>query len=82
MTSTSLRRPLVRLATLCGVVGALAAPLAAADDLPRGHYLLPEEGDLIGEVYTVEADEEDTLIDIGHEQGIGRARANGRVHPA
>ncbi|MAY70866.1 L,D-transpeptidase family protein [Halomonas litopenaei] len=71
MTSTSLRRPLVRLATLCGVVGALAAPLAAADDLPRGHYLLPEEGDLIGEVYTVEADEEDTLIDIGHEHGIG-----------
>jgi len=44
---------------------------AAPDDWPSGHYPLPEEGDLIGEVYTVIAEDGDTLIDIGHAHGIG-----------
>ncbi|MGQ7247507.1 L,D-transpeptidase family protein [Halomonas sp. V046] len=76
-------RPLARFALSLGMVGALAAPLAAsADDLPRGYYPLPEEGDLVGSVYTVEADEEDTLVDIGHDHGIGyneMVRANPEV---
>lgn len=72
MTRTSLFGYSTRLAMALSLTGALAAPLQAADgDLPPGHYRLPEKGDLIGEITTVEADEEDTLIDIGHEHGIG-----------
>ncbi|MDX1464757.1 MAG: L,D-transpeptidase family protein [Halomonas sp.] len=61
-----------RFATALGLFAALAAPLQAnTADWPRGHYPLPEEGDLVGEVYTIVTDEKDTLIDIGHEHGIG-----------
>ncbi|MDT8878466.1 L,D-transpeptidase family protein [Halomonas saccharevitans] len=61
-----------RFATALGLFAALTAPLqASTDDWPRGHYPLPEEGDLVGEVYTIVTEEEDTLIDIGHEHGIG-----------
>ncbi len=72
MTSSALLGHTTRLALALSLTGVLAAPLQAADgDLPPGHYRLPEDGDLIGEVTTVVADEEDTLIDIGHEHGIG-----------
>lgn len=51
----------------------LLSPLtqASQNDLPRGHYYLPENGDVIGEMQTVIAKEEDTLIDIGHRHGLG-----------
>nr|WP_246389810.1 L,D-transpeptidase family protein [Halomonas cerina] len=49
----------------------MASAQASPEDWPRGHYPLPEEGNLVGEVYTVIADQDDTLIDIGHEHGIG-----------
>jgi len=65
-----------------GLCAGLAAPLQASTDQvtgdspsneawPRGYYPLPEEGDLVGEVYTVTAESGDTLIDIGHAHGIG-----------
>ncbi|MCW4151099.1 L,D-transpeptidase family protein [Halomonas sp. 18H] len=74
------RGPGTRLA-LAIALGSLAAPsLAAEDSLPTGHYRLPKTGDLIGEVTTIEAEEEDTLIDIGHEHGIGY-RAMVRANP-
>ncbi|QEA40297.1 L,D-transpeptidase family protein [Pistricoccus aurantiacus] len=38
---------------------------------PQGFYPLPEEGELVGEVYTVTAKKADTLLDIGHKHGIG-----------
>jgi len=61
-----------RFATALGLFAALTAPLqASTDDWPRGHYPLPEEGDLVGEVYTIASDSGDTLIEIGHEHGIG-----------
>lgn len=72
-----------RFATALGLCAALATPLQASTEAwPRGHYPLPEEGDLVGEVYTVIAESGDTLIDIGHEHGIGyeeMVRANPEV---
>ncbi|RLK50521.1 L,D-transpeptidase ErfK/SrfK [Alkalispirillum mobile] len=44
---------------------------AAADDLPVGHYLLPEEGDIIGRVQVVRAEQEDTVLEIGRRHGVG-----------
>lgn len=44
----------------------------AETSLPPGHYLLPETGNIVGETYTVNVeDEEDTLLDIAHAHGIG-----------
>ncbi|CAH1044934.1 L,D-transpeptidase family protein [Halomonas sp. TD01] len=52
--------------------------LASADqpseqrELPRGHFRLPETGDIIGEHYTVVVeDPEETLIDIARRHNIG-----------
>ncbi|MCK2183429.1 L,D-transpeptidase family protein [Halomonas getboli] len=80
MTFAPLRGGLARATLLIGLTTALAAPLQANEDLPRGYYRLPEEGDVIGKVFTVEAEKEDTLIDIGHEYGIGY-RAMVRANP-
>lgn len=42
------------------------------DKWPRGHYPLPEEGNVIGERYTVIVeDHEDTLIDIARRHNVG-----------
>lgn len=51
----------------------LLSPMLHADDpdLPTGHYYLPEKGEVIGEVKTVVAKEDDTLIDIGRRHGVG-----------
>lgn len=39
---------------------------------PPGHYLLPETGNIVGEAYTVQVEnEEDTLLDIAHAHGVG-----------
>jgi L,D-transpeptidase ErfK/SrfK len=38
---------------------------------PKGHFPLPEEGNVIGEVYRVEASEEETLLDIAREHNVG-----------
>nr|WP_225733665.1 L,D-transpeptidase family protein [Halomonas citrativorans] len=39
---------------------------------PLGHYLLPETGNIVGEAYTVQVEnEEDTLLDIAHAHGVG-----------
>ncbi|WP_104202567.1 L,D-transpeptidase family protein [Billgrantia saliphila] len=38
---------------------------------PKGHYPLPEQGDVVGERYTVEASEEQTLLDIAREHNVG-----------
>ncbi|WP_254902928.1 L,D-transpeptidase family protein [Halomonas sp. CSM-2] len=44
----------------------------AETSLPIGHYPLPETGNIVGEAYTVQVeDEEDTLLDIAHAHGIG-----------
>ncbi|MGP5309922.1 L,D-transpeptidase family protein [Vreelandella alkaliphila] len=51
---------------------ASADQLAEQRELPRGHFRLPEEGDIIGEHYTVVVeDPEDTLIDIARRHNIG-----------
>ncbi|SDL63877.1 L,D-transpeptidase ErfK/SrfK [Modicisalibacter muralis] len=44
---------------------------AAGKNSPVGHYPLPEEGDIVGEIQTVTAEHEDTLLEIGHRYGVG-----------
>ena len=45
---------------------------SAQEQLPRGHFRLPEQGDIIGEYYTVTVENpEDTLIDIARRHNIG-----------
>lgn len=49
-----------------------AAQVSASDELPRGHYRIPERGDVIGERYTVVVENPDeTLIDIARRHNIG-----------
>lgn len=38
---------------------------------PVGHYPLPESSDIVGQIRTVEASAEETLIDIGLRNGVG-----------
>ncbi|MEC9484039.1 MAG: L,D-transpeptidase family protein [Halomonas sp.] len=54
-------------------LGLLALPrlLLAQEGWPTGHYPLPEQGDIVGRIQTVEADQEDTLIGIGLDHGVG-----------
>lgn len=51
----------------------LLATSAAANEseLPKGHFILPESGNMVGQVYTVTASEEDTLLDIAREHNVG-----------
>lgn len=52
-------------------------PLMAAEDeeagseWPKGHYPLPEQGDVVGEDYIVEAKAEETLLDIARDNNVG-----------
>ncbi|BBI62470.1 hypothetical protein HSBAA_37760 [Vreelandella sulfidaeris] len=49
-----------------------AAQVADQNELPRGHFRLPESGDVIGKRYTVVVeDPEQTLIDIARRHNIG-----------
>ena len=49
-----------------------AAQVADQNELPRGHFRLPESGDIIGESYTVVVeDPKQTLIDIARRHNIG-----------
>ncbi|CAN0516110.1 unnamed protein product [Ectocarpus sp. 12 AP-2014] len=51
----------------------LFASMAAAESekWPKGHFPLPENGSIVGEIYTVIAKEDDTLIDIAREHNVG-----------
>ncbi|WP_444999467.1 L,D-transpeptidase family protein [Halomonas mongoliensis] len=58
------------LAGLLALSGAVQA--GEEREWPRGHYPLPEEGNVIGESYTVIVDDhEDTLIDIARRHNLG-----------
>ena len=60
----------VLLAGMLALTGAVQAD--EEREWPRGHYPLPEEGNVIGEVYTVTVDDhEDTLIDIARRHNVG-----------
>ncbi|GAB2726663.1 L,D-transpeptidase family protein [Halomonas garicola] len=48
------------------------APAAAPNDLPRGQFHIPDEGDVVGKHYTVTVkDQEQTLVDIARQHNIG-----------
>ena len=71
-------RPPVPAVVVSMVLGGLMLLLSAGaladeaeEEWPKGHFPLPEAGDVIGEVYRVEAGEEDTLIDIAREHNVG-----------
>ncbi|MFC3284943.1 L,D-transpeptidase family protein [Litchfieldella rifensis] len=42
-----------------------------ASERPKGHYRLPEEGNVVGESYTVKSHAEDTLLDIARQHNVG-----------
>ncbi|WP_181422047.1 L,D-transpeptidase family protein [Halomonas sp. LBP4] len=48
-----------------------SAALAEEAEPVRGHYPLPETGNVIGEAYTVSVEEGDTLIDLAREHNVG-----------
>ncbi|MBE0400713.1 MULTISPECIES: L,D-transpeptidase family protein [Halomonas] len=49
-----------------------ASQVASRDELPRGHFRLPETGDIVGERYTVVVeDSSQTLLDIARRHNIG-----------
>lgn len=58
---------------LVGTLAFSSAALAEEEsDWPRGHYPLPDEGNVIGETYSVTVeDHEDTLIDIARRHNVG-----------
>lgn len=46
--------------------------LGSPNNLPRGEFYIPDEGDVIGETYAVTVDsQEDTLIDVARRHNIG-----------
>lgn len=49
---------------------ALAAQ-AEESEWPKGHYPLPDSGNMVGEVYRVQAEYEDTLVDIARDHNVG-----------
>jgi L,D-transpeptidase ErfK/SrfK len=49
----------------------LAEDTLAEEEWPRGHYPLPEQGSVIGEVYTITVEEGQTLTDIAREHNVG-----------
>lgn len=49
----------------------MTSALASASELPKGHFLLPETGNMVGENYTVTASNEDTLLDIARAHNVG-----------
>ncbi|MBR2515727.1 MAG: L,D-transpeptidase family protein [Halomonas sp.] len=77
LTGPAYAQPLSELlASGQAVVGdaAVAGAEQVADhrELPRGHFRLPEKGDIVGEYYTVTVeDQEETLIDIARRHNIG-----------
>ncbi len=44
---------------------------ATEEEWPKGHYPLPERGDVIGKDYVVEARQDETLIDIARANNVG-----------
>ena len=51
---------------------ASAEQVADTRELPRGHFRLPDQGDIIGESYTITVDDPaETLIDIARRHNIG-----------
>lgn len=59
-----------RLLALCSMLWSLPA-LAASKDMPMGHYVVPETGNMVGEVYRIQVTEGETLLDIAAEHGVG-----------
>nr|WP_240457595.1 L,D-transpeptidase family protein [Halomonas socia] len=68
----SASRPLW-LAPLALGIALVSGSLLADDDSdwPLGHYPLPEDGNIVGERYTVEVEGDETLLDIARAHNVG-----------
>lgn len=66
---------LLGLALVCASIACTTPTLAeedtASEELPRGHFQLPDEGNIIGAPYTVTVEEGQTLLDIGRHHNAG-----------
>ncbi|MFY0990389.1 L,D-transpeptidase family protein [Halomonas sp. C05BenzN] len=72
MNTATLARRSLRCAMTLGLSALLANGVMAEErEWPRGHYPLPETGNVIGELYTVTVEEGDTLIDIARQHNVG-----------
>jgi L,D-transpeptidase ErfK/SrfK len=77
MKNPTLARRIGLGAALFGLAALLATTTLAEEgsdspgELPRGHFHLPDEGNVIGETYTVVVEEGDTLLDIGRRHNAG-----------
>ncbi len=72
MNTTTLARRTVSCVITLGLSALLATGVLAEErDRQRGHFSLPESGNVIGENYTVTVQEGDTLIDLGRTHNVG-----------
>ena len=72
MNTTTLARRTARCAITLGLSALLATgALAEEREWPRGHFPLPEAGNVIGENYTVTVQEGDTLVDLARTHNVG-----------
>ncbi|MCA1773383.1 MAG: L,D-transpeptidase family protein [Halomonas sp.] len=54
------------------IEGAKLVALGSPNNLPRGEFYIPDEGDVIGEPYTITIeDQEETLVDVARRHNIG-----------
>lgn len=62
-----------RCRSLALTLALLSLPTAALaeEEWPHGHFPLPESGNMVGKVYTVETREGETLLDIAREHNVG-----------
>ncbi|MDI5986179.1 L,D-transpeptidase family protein [Halomonas sp. M4R5S39] len=66
-----LRRTLGGLLAAGGLLFSVVTLAEEEPEWPKGHYPLPEDGDVIGEVYTVESRGDETLLDVAREHNVG-----------
>lgn len=72
MNTTTLASRTVRCALTLGLSALLAcSAMAEPQERTRGHFLLPENGSVIGENYTITVQEGDTLVDLARTHNVG-----------
>ncbi len=71
MNTSTLARRGARCALALGLSTLIASGALAEEEWPRGHFPLPETGNVIGENFTLTIQEGDTLVDLAREHNVG-----------